>query len=411
VSDVQCQYCGTVVHVEWGKKPPAEPQPQQMATIYVANPMPAFLPVIIALMVLLPIGGSLFAFLSSGVTSVATNALNAAGVQTPSVLAKSLPATCGLNQEIAIVGQTFEGPGPLITGEVNCKVKIKDSKLKSDIVVVAKNLVEITVENSTLEGKEAAVKLGMNSKLFGKKKSIFKGEEAAVVAGINSEVSLDDSSIEGGEAGIQGDSNLKVSGTKSKISGKEYGVRGGVNLGVDGKELVVQGSRAGIEGNINLKLDLRGGLVEGDEAGVRMKSSNADVKLSKAARIKGREVGVKTESNLELDMEDATIEGEIAIDSGVNPKLSLGPKAKIVGKRIGMKVGTNLELDMRQATVESPQVAVCAPFNVEIQARDSIIRGGIEAFRFERKPNELELVGTNVTGKQNFTAKGCGAGR
>ena len=120
VHDVQCQYCGTVVHVEWGKKPPAEPQPQQTATIYVANPMPAFLPVIIALMVLLPIGGSLIAFLTSGVTTVATNALSAAGVQTPSVLAKSLPATCGLNQEIAIVGQKFEGPGPLITGEIHC---------------------------------------------------------------------------------------------------------------------------------------------------------------------------------------------------------------------------------------------------------------------------------------------------
>ena len=223
VSDLQCQYCGTVVHVEWDKKAPANPEPQQTATIYVAPSMPAFVPVLIALGVLLPVGGSLVAFLMSGVTSVATNALSAAGVQTPSVLAKSLPATCGLNQEISIVGQKFEGPGPLITGEINCKIKIKDSTLKSDVVVLAKNLVEITVENSTLEGKEAAVKLGMNSKLFGKKKAIFKGEEAAVVAGVNSEITLDDSRIEGGEVGVQGDSNLKLSGTKSNDFGQ--GVR------------------------------------------------------------------------------------------------------------------------------------------------------------------------------------------
>lgn len=408
VSDLQCQYCGTVVHVEWDKKPPANPQPEQMATIYVAPTLPAFVPILIALFVLLPLGGSLIAFLSSGVTSVATNALNAAGVQTPSVLAKSLPATCGLNQEISIVGQKFEGPGPLVTGEINCKVKIKDSTLKSDVVVLAKNLVEVTVENSTLEGKEAAVKLSMNSKLFGKKKAIFKGEEAAIVAGVNSEISLDDSSVEGGETGIQGDSNLKLSGTKSKISGKEYGVRAGVNLAIDGKELGIRGSRAAVEGNVNLKLDLRGGVVEGDEAGVRMKGPNAELRLSKGATIKGREAAVKTESNLELDMEDATIEGaEIAIDTGVNPKLSLGPKAKVVGKRVAMKVGINLELDMRDATVESPQVAICAPFNIEIQARNSTIRGGVEAFRFERKPNVLELVGSNVTGKQRFDARGC----
>jgi LSD1 subclass zinc finger protein len=412
VSDLKCQYCGTVVHVEWDKKAPANPQPQQAATIYVAPSMPAFVPVLIALGVLLPLGGSLLAFLMSGVTTVATNAFNAAGVQTPSVLTKSLPATCGLNQEIVIVGQKFEGPGPLITGEINCKVKIKDSTLKSDVVVLAKNLVEITVENSTLEGKEAAVKLGMNSKLFGKKKAIFKGQEAAIVAGVNSEITLDDSSVEGGEVAIQGDSNLKLNGTKSKISGKEYGVRSGVNLEITGKELIVQGSRAAIEGNVNLKLDLRGGLVEGDEAGIRMKGPNAELKLSKAAAIKGREAAVKTESNLELDMEDATIEGvEIAIDTGVNPKLSLGPKAKVKAKRTALKVGINLELDMRQATIESDSVAICAPFNIEIQARESIIRGGVDAFRFERKPNELELVGTNVTGKQRFDARGCGAGR
>jgi hypothetical protein len=411
VSDLSCQYCGTVVHVEWDKKAPANPQPQQLATIYVAPSLPAFVPVLIALGVLLPIGGSLVAFLMSGVTSVATNAFQAAGVQTPSVLAKSLPATCGLNQEISIVGQKFEGPGPLITGEINCKIKIKDSTLKSDVVVLAKNLVEITVENSTLEGKEAAVKLGMNSKLFGKKKATFKGEEAAVVAGVNSEITLDDSRIEGGEVGVQGDSNLKLSGTKSTISGKEYGVRSGVNLGIDGKELTVRGTRAAIEGNVNLKLDLRGGLVEGDEAGVRMKGPNAEIKLTKAAVIKGREAALKTESNLELDMEDATIEGvEVAIDTGVNPKLSLGPKSKVTAKRIAMKVGINLELDMRQATVESDGVAICAPFNIEIQARDSTVRGGVDAFRFQRKPNALELVTTNVTGKQRFDAKGCGAG-
>jgi len=408
VNDLQCQYCGTVVHVEWDKKPPANPAPQQVATIYVAPSLPAFVPVLIAIGVLLPVGGSMFAFFASGVTSVATNAFNAAGVQTPSVLTKNLPATCGLNQEITIVGQKFEGPGPLITGEVNCKVKIKDSTLKSDVVVLAKNLVEVTIENSTLEGKEAAVKLSMNSKLFAKKKALLKGEEAAVVAGVNSEISLDDSSIEGGEVGIQGDSNLKVSGTNSKISGKDYGIRSGVNLGIDGKELTVRGTRAAIEGSVNLKLDLRGGLVEGDEAGVRLKGPNAELKLTKAAVIKGREAAVKTESNLELDMEDATIEGaEIAIETGVNPKLHLGPKAKVTGKRIAMKVGINLELDMRQATVESAGVAICAPFNIEIQARDSTIRGGIDAFRFERKPNELELVTTNVTGKQRFDARGC----
>src|SRR5262249_15009049 len=121
---------------------------------------------------------------------------------------------------------------------------------------------------------------------------------------------------------------------------------------------------------------------------------------------------IKTESNLELDMEESTIEGaEIAIDTGVNPKLSLGTKSKITGKRVALKVGLNLELDMRGATIDSDAVAVCGPFNAKIQARDSTIRGGVEALRFERRPDELELVTTTITGKQRFDGHGCSAGR
>jgi LSD1 subclass zinc finger protein len=412
VSDVQCQYCGTIVHVEWGKKAPAEPQPHQMATIYVANPT-GVVPVVIVMGVLLPILFSVIAFIVSGVSSVATSAINAAGVQTPSILAKSLPATCGLNQEIAIVGQKFEGPGPLVTGEINCKVKIKDSTLKSDVVILAKNLVEVTVENSTLEGKEAAVKLGMNSKLFAKKKTSLKGEEAAIRAGVNCEVTLDDARVDGGEIGISTDSNMKLFATKSSVSGKDYGIKAsGYNVTIEGKELTMRGARAGIEGEGNIKLDLRGGLIEGDEAAVNFKSSNGELKLSRSARVKGREVAVKGESNMTVEMEDATIESaDIAIDAKSNHKLSVGPKAKLVGKRIAVKAESNFELDMRQGTIESDSVAICVPFNLEIRARDSTIRAGADAFRFQTKPGELELIGTSVTGQQRFDAKGCGAGR
>ena len=62
---------------------------------------------------------------------------------------------------------------------------------------------------------------------------------------------------------------------------------------------------------------------------------------------------------------------------------------------------------MRSATLESEAVALCAPFNVEISARESVIRGGSDAFRLQRKPNELSLTGTTVTGNQQFSARGC----
>jgi hypothetical protein len=65
---------------------------------------------------------------------------------------------------------------------------------------------------------------------------------------------------------------------------------------------------------------------------------------------------------------------------------------------------------MRSATLESESVAVCAPFNVEVRARDSSIRGGVDAFRFQRRPNQLELIQTQVTGVRQFNARGCAAG-
>lgn len=405
VNDVPCGYCGNVIHVEWGKKPPTQAQKPPL-TVYV-RPGLGFLPLVILLGALLPVGIPLFLAFAPALKSVASEVAAEAGLA-----ASTFPMNCGLNQSLSIVGQTFEGEGTLITGEINCKIKIKNSKLKGDLVVDAKNLVEVTLENSTLEGREAAVRLGMNSKVFATKKSVLKGEDAGIVVGINSEVSLDDSSVEGAEHGVRADTNAKLTGTRSKIVGKEYGIRASHNLGIEGRELVVQGSRAALEAAVNTKLDLRGGAFEGTESAIRVKGSNVELNLTRKARLTARETAVKVESNLKLEMEDALIDGgEVGVDAGTNPKLSLGPRARIHGGQIALKVGVNLELDMRSATLESEGVALCAPFNIEIQARESVIRAGADAFRFQRRPRELALETTAVTGSQLFNVQSCAPSR
>jgi len=405
VSDVPCQYCGNLIHVEWGKKPPAEKPP---LTVYVKPPSFGFLPFVIAIGALVPVAVPLLAVFGPKVKNMATEVAAESGL-TPSL---KFPVDCGVNQELSIIGQTFEGPGPLITGDINCKLKIKDSKLKSDVVVAAKNLVELTVENSTLEGKEAAVRLGMNSKVFARKQSILRGEESGILGGVNTEVTLDDSTVEGGETGIRVDVNGKLNANKAKVQGKEYGIRSSSNLSLEGRDLTLSGERAALESEVNLRLDLRGGALEGGEAGVRTKGPNARLKLSRQARIAAREIAVDAESNLELEMEDAVIDGaEVGIETGGNPKLDLGPKARIHGGRIALKTGVNLELDMRSASIESEHVALCSPFNVEIRTRESIIRAGVDAFRFQRRPQQLDISSSTVTGAQLFTAHGCSPSR
>jgi len=75
--------------------------------------------------------------------------------------------------------------GPLLAAE---DVKIKDSTLKSDIVVFAKNLVEVTIENSTLEGKDVGLKLDNNSKVSLTKGSVLKSPQLAVISAGEREV-------------------------------------------------------------------------------------------------------------------------------------------------------------------------------------------------------------------------------
>jgi hypothetical protein len=399
--EATCQYCGNLVQFE-------APRAATLLRPATASRSGVAARVVLALVVTLAGLGAVvgFAVFRSQVVSVADVA---GGLKLPFATTQDFPLTCGLNQELLIENRKFDGSGTLVNADINCKIKIKNSTLKGDIVVRAKNLVEVSVENSVLEGKETAVKLEMNSKLFASKKSQLLSPDTAVDAGINTEISLDDSTIVGGETGIKADTNFKLRASKSTVKGKKFAIRGDNSVDVEGRELSLVGGRVALESEINLKADLRGGSVEGGEAAIHLKGPNAELKLSNSARLSARETALKTSSNLSLEMEDALIDGgEIGVDTEVNPKLKLGQKARIHGKQIALKVGVNLELDMRGASLESEGVALCAPFNIEISARDSTIRGATGAFRFQRRPNELTLTQTTVTGAQLFSARGCG---
>lgn len=379
-------------------------------TVYVKPAAPSGL--LIALGTVIPILIPLYFTLGPLFGPMLKNAATTVAAESGIPIKQTFPIQCGVNQEVAVIGQTYEGSGTLITGEVNCKIKIKNSKLKADVVAHGKNLVEITVENSTLEGKENAVKLGTNSKLFARAGSVLKGEEAGVVAGINSEVTLDQSAIEGGTSGLVGEINAKLYGTKSRITGKDYGFRASTNATVEGRELTISGERAALEADSNLKLELRGGLFQGNETAVRAKSSNANVKLFQKARLTAKETALEAKTNLSLEMEDALVDGgEIGVEAGTNPKLSLGRGARVVGKEVGLKVGVNLELDMRGASIESDAVAICGPYNARVRARDSVIRGNSDAFRLQRRPLELAINQTTVSGSQLFSVQGCAPSR
>jgi hypothetical protein len=345
-------------------KPNANPSPH---TVYVAPQANRLLPIVLV-SVLLPI-----VMIASLVVNSLRNKVFDIFFSNRSIVEQvaektglskvTFPAKCGLNQELELTNVQYEGTGTLIVSDINCKVRIKDSKIKGTVVIAAKNLVEISLENSTIYGIETAIASDMNTTVHVARNSLIKGDAIGLTMGLNGKVTVEDSRIEGQNAAIKSGVNFELSAKNSNITGKEYGLLADNNVKIEFDNSKVNAERAAIRSDANLNLSMRHG-----------------------SQVKGMDIGVW---------------------STVNSKLELESNSKIEGKRFALKTGHNLELSMLNASLESDEIALCAALNAEIAARDSKLRGGTEAIRCQQKPNVLELVSTTVQGAQKFSGRSC----
>ncbi len=359
---VTCQYCGNAIHVDWAHRhPPAQVQP---LTLYASTSGHAgLIALLVALGLLVPIGigvAVLRAFVSNSNTTDAIQRI-AQGIQ-PSHA--NFPMVCGINEKLLIADKTFEGTGTLITGEVNCRLTIQNSRLKADVIVLAKNVVEIELIDSILEGNDVAIKTDSNAKIRATGKTTIRGKSAAIDAGLNTEITLTDVRVESPDTAIRA--------------------------------------------NHNLKLEMRGGVIESRDTAIHVKGANPEITLTKGARIVSKTTGIESGPNLKLEMEDASIEAaEVGIDADANAQLDLRAKAKIRGGETALKLATNAEVSLRHASIESERVALCAGYNTTIVARESTIQSKVDALRLAAQPARLELHTSQVTGKQLFHASAC----
>ncbi len=410
VSDVTCTYCGNAIHIEWNKSAPAQVDPR---TLYVA-PTSSAAPLIIGIAVTMLIAaGSAVAIFVAGPAKQVQEQVQQAMAAVPRIGGEAevtqFPATCAMNQKLTIKGQKFKGKGPLIVGAINCKIEIVDSNLESDVIVEAKNLTEVTVVRSQLNGSKAAVQMDMNAKLFVKEKSKLVGGESAVVSGVNGEVRLDDSEVEGKESAIRGAVNFHLVAAGSKLRGKEAALVGDSNLNVELRDSELIGERVALAAEGNLELQMRGGTIRATEAAVRADSYNPHLKLSHGAKLVAKETALETEGNLELSMDGASIEGgEVGVSSGVNAKLDLRGKSSIKGKKAAVKLTTNSVVKLRDSKLEASELGLCAGINGELEARNSTISGS-PAISYRRKPRKFEIDDkSTVSGKPDFSSKSCG---
>lgn len=408
VSDVTCTYCNNSIHIEWAKRPPPDADPR---TVYVppqTNAAPLLVGVLLTGVVGIGIAAATINAATSTSSPVVLGVDKLQNVVGGGSEVSDFPVSCGLNQQLTIVDRTFEGPGPLITGNVNCKILIKNSTLKSDVIVLAKNLTGVTIENSTLEASRVAVEMEMNASVVAKAKSRLVGKEAALDSGPNGKLRLEDSTIEGGEVGVMAGLNFELDARNSKLTGSEAAIKGSSNLSVRARDSSLSGKRNGIAAETNLVVELRGGAVDAREAAIATTGYNAKLTLTHGAKLSAKETAIRGGGNLELTMDDARIEaGEVGVAAKNNAHLDLRNGSRISGKRAAATLEHNARVSLRDSTLHSSAgTALCGSHNAEIEARKSKLEGKT-ALAFARKPRKLELVETTPTGKQNFGSNTC----
>jgi LSD1 subclass zinc finger protein len=389
-TEVKCQYCGTTVNVEWTRVPKAGPPLRP--TVYVSPGLPRAAVVAIVMTMLLPVCISTFGSAITG--AIASRTL-------------TFPVTCGNNEALEIVGKTFSGQGTLITAGLNCKLHIQDSKLSGGVVVLGKVDNEITIENSTLEGTDAAISLDTNGHVHATNGTVLRGTSTAVRGGVNTRIELEDSKVEGGDNGITGDVNTEIHGTRTSIGGHDAGISVQTNGHVFGSALAVTGGVVGIEGGANLEIEFDESSIEGGQIGAKGEG-NLHLHLSKKSHITGAAVGVDAGNNLELTLEDSFIRSaDTAALMRLNAHLKITRGGRIHGGRLGVDAGENLYAFLQQGFVESDATAFCGKHNAQIEADGASITGTV-ALHFQRDP-ELHFVGTTLSGSQLFDGNGCGA--
>lgn len=390
-TQIACRYCGKVLHIECGPKPPvsafgAHARGPQVPTIYV-DPKAAAR------------AGRTLTFVILGVTlvPVAVTFLFALGPMLGKKVGSSIrpfPAVCAVNEELELSGD-YQGKGeaPLVVAATNCKIRIKDAKLSGPLLVGGDGAnVELALENVSFEGENGVLELGDNAKL--KMKNAKLTADADVIqAGTNFEVRADDSVIDArSRSGIVARHNLKLQGRNLTVRGNEVGITGDSNATIELKgESRIESERAAVKGGSNLKLDLNGATIKGGEDGIRAEH-NLEAKLI-GATIAGPEHAIATEGGVELDVrggtlmsekgtsiesggsihlvaEDTTIAGVAAVKAAHNVDINLRKGAKVAATGgIALDLSSNPKLRIASAEVLASELAVSAGHNADIDLR------------------------------------------
>lgn len=311
-----------------------------------------------------------------------------------------LPAVLDLNEEIVITDreETVSGTA-IMAGSANCKITIKNSKIRADRFVEGGQNIEITIINSEIITQNDSLLLSGNAEVRIFENSTIKSlQGSAINTQGNCDLQMRDSTIEGKQIGFKTagwNASISLSG-KSLIKGGEEGINCSVNCKVENTDGRIVGKRLGIKYELNGDLSLNRSSVAGD---VAVKAGdNFELRLLDGV-INGIDVGLSHGRNGELLIEKGLINGRIGIQSkGLELKMNGG---KIDGIDYGIHVDGGMKLTLQNGIIEA-DVAVHAMSSSDFIINSGRITGQKCGIRIpsSRYSSRINFSGGSIYGKE-----------
>lgn len=142
----------------------------------------------------------------------------------------TLPATCGLNDEMTIDGAVGRYQQTVIHVGQNCTLTIRNSNLQGPVVIQGSLNARIRIENSTIQGDTVGIAPGQNGHVVLVGNSVVTGNSAAVRLGTNGQLMMIGGRIYSPNTAVEGGTNAEVTATDAQIQADATALRGSLNF-------------------------------------------------------------------------------------------------------------------------------------------------------------------------------------
>lgn len=322
---------------------------------------------------------------------------------------KPFPAACASNEELELSGD-FESNGPILTAVgVNCKVHIKDSKLRgSTFIKTDSSNLELTLENVTIETTDTTIHAGSNLKARLRGSTLASVNGAVFDSETNMEIlELEKSTLESKSGtAIKAKYNFKLRNMdNSIIRAKKTAIDTDANAEVTmkGASEIKSVEGVAIKTTSSFKLEAEGGKIDGPEGAI-VSTSGTTVTARSLSISSIKANAIAATSSLKLDYTDGSItsNAEAAIEGDSSMDLLLA-NVKVQGVDAGIHAkSSSLKVKATKKTriVATTGDGIATESNADIALNDATIEGGDKGLKTTVNTKVKLQAGARIAGKR-----------